>query len=53
MARNEHAIDIDYTETSKKRKGDFIRPYEKKYMELGFTIVRSSEKVSLPKFPCA
>ena len=31
--------DMDCPETSKKRRRDFIRQYDKKYLELGFTIV--------------
>ena len=41
-------VDTDYAETSKKRKGDFIRQYDKKYLELGFTVAPNSEKVPLP-----
>ena len=41
-------VDTDYAETSKKRKGDFIRQYDKKYLELGFTVAPNSEKMSLP-----
>ena len=40
--------DMDCAETSKKRRRDFIRQYDKKYLELGFTIVPSSEKLPLP-----
>ena len=41
-------VDTDYAETSKKQKGDFIRQYDKKYLELGFTVAPNSEKVPLP-----
>ena len=37
-------------ETSKKRRRDFVRQCNKKYLELGFTIAPSSEK--LPLFMC-
>ncbi|CAK8676222.1 unnamed protein product [Clavelina lepadiformis] len=40
--------DMDYAETSKKRKRDFIRQYDSKYLEFGFTIAPSGEKVPLP-----
>ena len=41
-------VDTDYAETSKKRKGDFIKQYDKKYLELGFTVAPNIEKVPLP-----
>ena len=37
-------------ETSKKRRQDFVRQCKEKYLELGFTIAPSSEK--LPLFMC-
>ena len=40
--------DMDCAETSKKRRRDFVRQYDKKYLELGFTIAPSSEKLPLP-----
>ena len=40
--------DMDCAETSKKRRRDFLRQYNKKYLELGFIIVPSSEKLPLP-----
>ena len=40
--------DMDCAETSKKRRRDFVRQYDKKYLELGFIIAPSSEKLPLP-----
>ncbi|XP_078495832.1 SCAN domain-containing protein 3-like [Ciona intestinalis] len=39
---------MDHAEKSKREKGDFIRQYDSKYLEFGFTIAPSSEKVPLP-----
>ena len=40
--------DADCAETSKKRRRDFVRQYDKKYLELGFTIAPCSEKLPFP-----
>ena len=38
---------MDCEETSKKRRRDFVRQCNKKYLKLGFTIAPSSEKLPL------
>ena len=38
---------MDDAEKCKKRKGDFVRKYDKNYMELGFAVAFSMEKVPL------
>ena len=40
--------DMDCAETSKKRRRDFVRQYDKNYLKLGFTIAPRSEKLPLP-----
>ena len=40
--------DMDCAETTKKRRRDFVEQYDKKYLELGFTIAPSSKKLPLP-----
>ena len=40
--------DMNCAETSKKRRRNFVRQYDKKYLELGFIIAPSSEKLPFP-----
>ena len=39
---------LSVTGRSKKRKGEFVRQYDKKYLELGFTVAPCSEQSPLP-----